>query len=166
MVVRLPRSRPLVALHRHPPPPVGGRTQNRRQERHAGGARDALHAGGGRRHDRRARLHPGLQRGAIHPARLLVQRAHRVQASENLWGFKLSDVVGRNVKMLMPNPERDRHDGYLKRYLETGKQRVFGMGRDVTGVHKDGTILPVRLSVSEKKDGDKRIWTAIVQKLN
>lgn len=89
-----------------------------------------------------------------------------MQASENLWGFKLSEVVGRNVKMLMPNPERDRHDGYLKRYLETGKQRVFGMGRDVTGVHKDGTILPVRLSVSEKKDGDKRIWTAIVQKLN
>lgn len=78
----------------------------------------------------------------------------------------MQEVVGRNVKMLMPNPERDRHDGYLKRYLETGKQRVFGMGRDVTAVHKDGSILAVRLSVSEKKDGDKRIWTAIVQKLN
>lgn len=39
-----------------------------------------------------------------------------------MWGWKLTEVVGRNVKMLMPNPERDRHDGYLKRYLETGKQ--------------------------------------------
>ena len=89
-----------------------------------------------------------------------------MQAAEQLWGWKLPEVVGRNVKMLMPNPERDRHDGYLKRYLETGKQRVFGMGRDVTAVHKDGTVLPVRLSVSEKRDGAKHIWTGIVQKLN
>ena len=77
------------------------------------------------------------------------------EPAEHLWGWKLTEVVGRNVKMLMPNPERDRHDGYLKRYLETGKQRVFGMGRDVTAVHKDGTMLPVRLSVSEKKDDQK-----------
>lgn len=90
----------------------------------------------------------------------------QAQAAEVMFGRKLTEVVGRNVKMLMPNPDRDRHDGYLERYLQTGKQRVFGLGRDLTGMHKDGSIVPVRLSVSEKKDGNKRIWVAIVQKLN
>lgn len=83
-----------------------------------------------------------------------------------MFGWQLTELVGRNVKVLMPNPERERHDGYLRRYLETGKQRVFGMGRDLTAVHKDGSAIPIRLSVSEKCDQNKRIWTGIIQKLN
>lgn len=88
------------------------------------------------------------------------------KAAESLWGYKITEVVGRNVKILMPSPERERHDEYIKRYLETGAQRVFGMGRDVTVMQKDGTLVPVRLSVSEQKDGPKRFWTGIVQKLS
>jgi PAS domain S-box-containing protein len=53
-----------------------------------------------------------------------------------LWGFTGTEVMGRNVKMLMPAPDRDMHDGYIKRYLETGKHKVLGMGRDVIALHK------------------------------
>lgn len=87
------------------------------------------------------------------------------EPAEQLWGYKVTEVVGRNVKMLMPSPDRDRHDAYIKKYLETGKHKVLGMGRDLVALHKDGSVLPVRLSVSEKRDGAKRIFTGIAQKL-
>ena len=89
-----------------------------------------------------------------------------LQAAEQLWGYKLTEVVGRNVKMLMPAPDRDRHDSYVKRYLETGKHRVLGMGRDVVALQKDGSILAIRLSVAEKRDGERHIFTGIAQQLS
>jgi len=87
------------------------------------------------------------------------------KSASDLLGFTLIEVVGKNVKMLMPNPDKQRHDSYIASYLRTGKAKVLGTGRDVVALHKDGTMLPVRLSVTERKDNDKRIFTGVLQKL-
>jgi len=87
------------------------------------------------------------------------------KTASELLGFSLIEVVGKNVKMLMPNPDKQRHDGYISSYLRTGKAKVLGTGRDVVALHKDGTMLPVRLSVTERRDGEKRIFTGVLQKL-
>lgn len=85
--------------------------------------------------------------------------------SQELFGFTLIEVVGKNVSMLMPEPDSARHNSYLANYLQTNKKRVIGIGRDVVGQHKDGTTVPVHLSVTERRDGERRIFTGIIQKL-
>jgi len=85
--------------------------------------------------------------------------------SQELFGYTLIEVVGKNVSMLMPEPDSSRHNGYLSNYAQTGKKRVIGVGRDVVGRHKDGRTLPVHLSVTERKEGDRKIFTGIIQKL-
>jgi PAS domain S-box-containing protein len=84
-------------------------------------------------------------------------------ASERLFGYAAEEVVGRNVSLLMPEPDRSAHDGYLRRYLETGKRRVIGRGREVEGLHRDGTRFPLYLSVGEMRVGGERRFTGIVQ---
>lgn len=66
-----------------------------------------------------------------------------------LFGYKPSEVVGQNVSMLMPMPDRDRHDDYLRRYQESHVPRIIGIGREVTALRSDGTLFPVKLGVSE-----------------
>lgn len=68
-------------------------------------------------------------------------------AAQRIFGFAPEDIVGRNVAVLMPEPDRSRHGGYIARYLETGERRIIGKGREVTGRRADGTTLPIHLSV-------------------
>jgi two-component system sensor kinase FixL len=86
-------------------------------------------------------------------------------AAERLFGYREADVLGRNVSMLMPNPDRDRHDSYLKRYLDTGVARIIGTGRIVTGLRSDGSTFPMKLSVGEALIDEQRIFTGFVQDL-
>lgn len=85
--------------------------------------------------------------------------------AEKLFGYSEVDVVGRNVNLLMPSPDRERHDGYVQRYLETGVPRIIGIGRVVTGLRADGTTFPMKLSVGEAQTDDQRIFTGFVQDL-
>ena len=87
------------------------------------------------------------------------------KAAEKLFGYAATEVCGQNVKILMPNPDRDRHDGYIGRYLATGERRIIGFGRVVTGLRKDGTTFPMELAVGEAAASGKRIFTGFIRDL-
>lgn len=84
-------------------------------------------------------------------------------AAEDLFGYKEDEVLGKNIKMLMPNPYHDEHDGYLKNYLTTDEKKIIGIGREVTGLRKDSTTFPMELSVTETKFNNVRSFTGIVR---
>ncbi|CDZ49124.1 hybrid sensor histidine kinase/response regulator [Neorhizobium galegae] len=86
-------------------------------------------------------------------------------AAERLFGYSSDEVCGHNVKMLMPSPDRDAHDGYISRYLHTGERRIIGYGRVVTGQRKDKSTFPMELSVGEAVTNGKRIFTGFVRDL-
>jgi two-component system sensor kinase FixL len=86
-------------------------------------------------------------------------------AAERLFGYKSGDVVGKNVKVMMPSPYRENHDGYLARYLQTGERRIIGIGRVVVGERKDGSTFPMELAVGEMESGNQRYFTGFVRDL-
>ncbi|TNF35312.1 MAG: PAS domain S-box protein [Deltaproteobacteria bacterium] len=94
------------------------------------------------------------ERGAIESAN---------PATERLFGYREEDLVGRNVSLLAPSPHRERHDAYLQHYLETGEARVIGIGREVAGRRKDGSVFPIELSVSEVRLEGRRLFTGIIR---
>jgi PAS domain S-box-containing protein len=86
-------------------------------------------------------------------------------AAESLFGYSADEVYGNNVRMLMPSPDRESHDGYISHYLTTGERRIIGYGRVVSGQRKDGSIFPMELSVGEAVANGKRIFTGFVRDL-
>lgn len=86
-------------------------------------------------------------------------------AAERMFGFSEDEVLGENVSMLMPSPDRERHDGYLERYLRTGERRIIGIGRVLTARHRDGATFPIELSVGEARIGDDRVFTGFIRDL-
>ena len=84
-------------------------------------------------------------------------------ASERLFGYGASEVIGENVKILMPSPYHDRHDGYIARYLETGEKRIMGSGRIVFGRRRDGTTFPMELHVAEMFLGGRRAFLGAIR---
>jgi two-component system, LuxR family, sensor kinase FixL len=85
--------------------------------------------------------------------------------AEALFGYSEPEVLGHNVEMLMPQPHRGAHAGYMRRYLETGERRIIGIGRVVEGQKKDGSLFPMELAVGEAKTGDHRAFTGFVRDL-
>jgi sigma-B regulation protein RsbU (phosphoserine phosphatase) len=84
-------------------------------------------------------------------------------AVEKMLGYAREELIGRNVSVLMPSPEREEHDGHLARYSQTRQPSIIGTGREVRGRRKDGTIFPLDLAVSETQLGDRCIFTGIVR---
>ncbi len=86
-------------------------------------------------------------------------------ACEGLFGYAAEEVVGQNVKMLMPPSFRNEHDGYLVNYRTSGVRKIIGIGREVIGQRKDGTTFPMDLSVGESKEGDEVFFVGIIHDL-
>lgn len=85
-------------------------------------------------------------------------------ATEKMFGYTREELVGQNVKILMPSPYRDEHDGYLQRYLKTGEARIIGIGRELVGRRKDGSSFPISLSVSEVDH--MQLFTGIIRDMS
>lgn len=86
-------------------------------------------------------------------------------AAERLFGYAATDVIGRNVSMLMPAHDAKRHDSYLQRYIETGERRIIGIGRIVVGRKADGSEFPMELAVGEALTEGHRIFTGFIRDL-
>nr|WP_294876307.1 PAS domain-containing sensor histidine kinase [uncultured Pedobacter sp.] len=87
-------------------------------------------------------------------------------AALKLFGYTAEEVIGNNISMLMPEPDKSGHDGYLHRYQSTGEKRIIGKGREVRGLRKDGTTFPFRLAVSEVQYDHRTIYTGFIHDLS
>ena len=86
-------------------------------------------------------------------------------AAQRLFGYTSAEICGQNVKMLMPSPYREQHDGYLERYLTTGERHIIGIGRVAVGQRKDGSTFPMELTVGEVGGEGHRLFTGFVRDL-
>lgn len=117
--------------------------------------------------EREARLRSILETA---PDAIITIDAHGIiqsfsRAAEKLFGYAAGEVIGCNVKMLMPSPHHEMHDAYLARYGRTGEKRIIGIGREVEAQRKDGTVFPIELAVGEVKLDGPSIFTGFIRDL-
>jgi two-component system sensor kinase FixL len=97
---------------------------------------------------------------------IVIDAKGRIEAfnrgAQQLFGYPEDEVLGRNVSILMPSPHHEQHDGYLERYIRTGDAKIIGIGREVTGRRRDGTVFPVQLSVGEMHIAGERKFTGML----
>jgi PAS domain S-box-containing protein len=86
-------------------------------------------------------------------------------AAERIFGYDADEMLGRNIKMLAPEPYRSQHDDFIASFLATGERKVIGIGREVEGRRKDGATFPLYLSVAEVASGGERTFTGIMRDL-
>jgi PAS domain S-box-containing protein len=100
---------------------------------------------------------------------IVIDAKGRIEAfnrgAQDLFGYPEDEVLGRNVSLVMPSPHHEQHDAYLERYLTTGEARIIGIGREVAGRRRDGTVFPVQLSVGEMRIGGERKFTGMLRDL-
>ncbi|VAX31560.1 BarA sensory histidine kinase (= VarS = GacS) [hydrothermal vent metagenome] len=87
-------------------------------------------------------------------------------AAERIFGYKFSEIHGKNINMLMPEPYRSEHDSYIENYLHTSRKQIIGISREVTGLRKDGSTFPMDLGVSEVFLGDRRMFTGMTRDIS
>jgi PAS domain S-box-containing protein len=118
--------------------------------------------------DSEARLHAILTTAV--DAIVVIDEAGTVEsvnpAVADIFGYESEEVVGKNVSMLMPEPDRSQHNGYLTNYLRSGEPKIIGTGREVEGRRKDGTVVPIHLSVSKMSIAGRRLFTGIVRDIS
>lgn len=86
-------------------------------------------------------------------------------AAQEMFGHTEAELLGENVSTLMPSPNRERHDGYIERYLRTGERRIIGIGRVTTARRRDGSTFPIDLHIGETRIGEERFFTGFIQDL-
>ena len=86
-------------------------------------------------------------------------------AAEKMFGFSEAEILGENVSILMPSPDRERHDNYLSNYMHTGERKIIGIGRVTTARHRDGYTVPIELAIGEAEDSKRRIFTGFIRDL-
>lgn len=86
-------------------------------------------------------------------------------AAELMFGYAEEELLGENVSVLMPSPDRERHDSYLERYFRTGERRIIGIGRITTARRRDGTTFPIDLHIGEARVGEDRVFTGFIRDL-
>ena len=113
--------------------------------------------------DREARLAAILNTAA--DAIITIDGEGKIQsvnaATERMFGYAAAEMIGQNVAMLMPSPDREKHDQYLARYTQTGEKHIIGIGREVEGRRKDGSTFPADLAVSEV--GHLKLYTGLLR---
>jgi two-component system sensor kinase FixL len=137
----------------------GGEQLQRNRVRAAASARDTL--------AREAHLTSILD--TVPDAMIVIDERGIIQsfssAAERLFGYKSPEVAGKNIKILMPSPYRENHDGYIERYLRTGERRIIGIGRVVVGERRDGSTFPMELAVGEMRSSNQRFFTGFIRDL-
>lgn len=114
-----------------------------------------------------ARLRSILQ--TVPDALIIIDERGRIESlsstAERLFGYTMDEVAGRNVRIFMPSPHREQHDGFLQRYLEIGERHIIGIGRIVVGQRKDGSTFPMHLTVGEMRSGNRHFFTGFIRDL-